>query len=241
MRTTLSALAAAGLVLPASAATIDFDGAESGKVLRDLGGGVTVSATNANADTPGVAIAYDFSANPELSFGGQQAPFLGGGNIDPGEDLGSGIAIQGPDPARILEFRRPAGELIFNFAQPIDSFGFIAIDVEGPEEFATGTGDFVSLFSAGEEVFRADFADFITEGSGLFDSSVAFGNNSANRFAPIEATLVGVDSFDQAVIALGGSGVIDEIVTTAVSVPTPAAAVAGLALLTGVAGRRRRA
>ena len=231
---------AASLALPAAAATIDFGDLESGKVLRDLGRGGSVSAVNASPGTPGVAIAYDFDAHPELSYGGQQAPFLGGGNVDPGEDLGSGIAIQGPDPAKILEFRRPAGHLTFRFDAPIASFGFVVVDVEGPEEFATDTGHFVSFASRGEEVLRVDFAEFLAEGSGVYDPTIAFGNNSANRIAPIEASLAGVNSFDTVTIALGGSAVVDELVTQAASIPTPAAAGAGIAGLLALASRRRR-
>ena len=234
-------LLAAGFAFPAAAATIDFDGLEPGSVPSDLGGGVTVSAVNANEDSLSTPVVYDFDGHPELSYGGQQAPFLGGGNVDPSEDLGNGLAILGPDSAKILEFRRPAGHLRFDFEQPVNAFGFTVVDVEGPREFATDTGHFVSLFSAGEEVLRVDFADFLTEGSGFFDPSISFGDNSANRIGPIEASLAGVDSFDAAVVALGGSAVVDRIRTTTAAIPTPGAAGAGLLALAGFAARRRRA
>ncbi|BAM04661.1 hypothetical protein [Phycisphaera mikurensis] len=228
--------------LPAAAATIDFDDIEAGSSLSDLGGGVTVTAFNASDDAPGSAVAYDFDGHPELAYGGQQAPFDGGGNVAAGTDLGNGIAIQGPDAFRILEFRRPAGHLRFDFAEPIGAFGFTVVDVEGPSEFTTDTGYFVAAFSGGEEVLRVDFADLVTPGSAHFDPSVAFGNNTANRIAAFSAELAGAASFDSAIVALGGSGVVDEVVTTeAAVVPTPAAAGAGLVVLAGLAARRRRA
>ncbi len=222
--------------LPAAAATIDFDGFAAGSSPTDLGGGVTLSVVNANDASLSTPVIYDFDANPALSYGGQQAPFLGGGNVDPGEDLGNGVAIQGPDSFKILEFRKPAGHFTFDFAEPINAFGFTVVDVEGPEEFGTDTGYFVAAFSGGEEVLRVDFVDFLTEGSAFFDESVAFGDNSANRIGPIGATLAGVESFDRVTVALGGSGVLDQVVT----VPSPAAAGLGLVALAGLAARRRR-
>ena len=233
--------AATAASLPAAAATIGFDDLAPGSIVTDLGGGITVSATNAQDPDLSAAVVYDFDGYPELSYGGQQAPFLGGGNVDPSVDLGLGLAILGPDPAKVLEPRRPAGQLRFDFDTPVSAFGFTVVDVEGPEEFDTATGHFVSLSSGGSEVLRVDFADFLTEGSGFFDPAVAFGNNTANEIAPIEASLAGVDAFDSAVVALGGSAVVDRIVTEAAAVPSPGAAAAGLAALAGLAARRRRA
>lgn len=230
----------AASALPAAAITVDFDDLTPGASPTDLGQGVRVSAVNANDPALNAPVVYDFDGSPELAFGGQQAPFLGGGNVDPSEDLGNGLAVLGPDPARILEFRRPAGNLRFDFDQPVNAFGFTVVDVEGPEEFATDTGHFVSLFSGGEEVLRVDFADFLTPGSPFYDPTVAFGNNSANRIEPIAASLAGVESFDAAVLALGGSAVVDGIRATAAAVPTPGAAAAGLMLLAGATARRRR-
>lgn len=236
-------LFASGLVacgLPASAITIDFNAFEVGSQPTDLGGGVTLSAINASDASLSFPVIYDFDGNPELSFGGQQAPFLGGGNVDPGADLGNGVAILGPDPARILEGRRPAGQLVFDFSQPLSAFGFTVVDVEGPEEFPTEPGFFVAFASLGEEVLRVDFADFVTPGSAFFDESISFGNNSANRIGPIDAVLAGVASFDQVTIALGGSAVVDDVVAEPSVIPSPAAAGLGLVALGGLAARRRR-
>ena len=194
--------------------------------------------------------AWDFNGFPEFDFAGQQAPFTSGNAT--GRDLGQGIALRGPEgvltgfgvlPEPIptpLEKRRPAGTINLEFATPLNSFGFTIVDVEGPEEFETNTGFFIDFLSDGQDVGSFDFASFVTnDDSGVFDPTIEFGNRSANQITPITAAQLGVDSFDEVRISLGGSAVIAQI--TANVIPTPTAALGGLALLgAGVLRRRAR-
>ena len=243
-----AALAATALASAASAQNvIDFGGIATLDTVTTQVPGLTVSASSPFADSPEEVFAWDFNGFPEFEFAGQQAPFTSGNAT--GRDLGQGIALRGPEgvltgfdvlPFAIptpLEKRRPAGTINLAFDAPLQSFGFTIVDVEGPEEFGTDTGFFLDFLSNGQDIATFDFADFITEGSDLFDPSIAFGDRSANQIQPITAAQLGVDGFDEVRISLGGSAILAQV--TATAVPTPSAALAGLALLGAGALRRR--
>ncbi|MBB6440870.1 hypothetical protein [Phycisphaera mikurensis] len=239
----------AALTTGANAATvIDFSGIATGTTVTNQIAGLTVSASSPYADSPEEVFGWDFNGYPEFDFAGQQAPFTSGNAT--GRDLGQGLALRGPEgvltgfgvlPEPIptpLEKRRPAGTINLEFATPLDSFGFTIVDVEGPEEFETNTGFFIDFLSDGTEVGVFDFASFVTDDdSNVFDPSIEFGNRSANQIAPITAAQLGVASFDEVRISLGGSAVVAQITVNAV--PTPTAALGGLALLGAGALRRR--
>ena len=244
-----AALAATAVSGAASAATvIDFGGIATGTTVTDQVPGLSVSASSPYADSPEQVFAWDFNGYPQFEFAGQQAPFTSGNAT--GRDLGQGLALRGPEgvltgfgvlPEPIptpLEKRRPAGTINLAFDTALDSFGFTIVDVEGPEEFTTNTGFFIDFLSNGQDVGSFDFASFVTDDdSRVFDPSIEFGDRSANQIQPITAAMLGVDSFDEVRISLGGSAVLAQVTVNAV--PTPSAALAGLALLGAGALRRR--
>ena len=233
-----------------AATVIDFGGVATGETVTTQTPGLTVSASSPYADSPEEVFAWDFNGYPQFEFAGQQAPFTSGNAT--GRDLGQGLALRGPEgvltgfgvlPRPIptpLEKRRPAGTINLAFDNDLDSFGFTIVDVEGPEEFTTNTGFFIDFLSDGNEVAQFDFASFVTnDDSTVFDPSIVFGDRSANQIAPITASMLGVDSFDEVRISLGGSAVLAQVTVNPVAVPTPSAALAGLALLGAGAMRRR--
>ena len=99
----------------------------------------------------------------------------------------------------------------------------------------------VNFYLNGTLLDSVAFDEFVTIGNEFYDATVAYGNNSANRIAPIsigDLTLApqnaGAAGFDQVVFSLGGSGAIDTITF----VPEPATM--SLLALGGVASIRRR-
>jgi len=146
-----------------------------------------------------------------------------------------GVISTDPDD----EGSRPAGSIYFDFNTAIDSFGFDLVDVEGPTEFGHDSGYSAAFFDMnGVELARVGFGDFITNGDPFFDSTVGFGDNSANRISPITAAALGVNPFSRVEINLGGSAAVDNITYT-VAVPLPSAAFAGFGLLGGLGGVSR--
>ena len=244
LTTAVLAAAAAGLAAaPASAdRVINFNSVAAGTILTEQIDGVTVSAVNPNPSSPDAAIVFDFNAEERFRESGQFGPDWTMGNIDLSTDLGNGVAIQGSTFSVPFETRRPAGTLIFDFDQALDAFGFTVVDVEGPEEFVTDTGFFIEFLTGGSVITTIDFEQFVNSGSDFFDPNIAFGNGSANRIAPISAASLGVDSFDQVQVSLGGSSIVAQVTVNeaATAVPSPTAAAAGLALLGGVIARRRK-
>lgn len=238
-------------VASASADTIvSFDELPDGAEVTTQVLGVTVAANNPHAGAPDAARVYNFTAYPDLAYGGQQHDGgWDGGNIASFNTLGKGLVIAGPDPEKILERRRPAGDLIFDFDRPVSSFGLTLVDVEGPEEFVTDTGYFIDFVRGGTSVLELDFADFITPGSSFYDPTIAFGNHTANRISPITAAQAGVANFDRVEVSLGGSAVVGSIRFDTAgdaatdngskAVPSPSALLGGLSLL-GIAALRRR-
>ena len=166
-----------------------------------------------------------------------------GGNIA-NEDLGRFLILQendsgcgdgicdDPDDERF----RPAGEIYFAFAFPVLSFGFDLIDVES-ESMENGM---VSFFLEGTRVGMIEFKDLLDPNSPLFDDTIEFGDHSANRVQPITADFLGVAEFDAAVLKLGGSGAVDNILFDSTRpIPEPAAgSLLGLGLV-GLAARQR--
>ena len=175
------------------------------------------------------------TSDPDL-----QGPNWRKGNLAPNTDLGMLIIIpenmvdanndgivDDPDD----EGARPAGDLKFTFNDVMTSFGFDVIDMEGPVREMSS----IEFLLFGNSVATVDFNDFVTIGSGFYDPTVRFGDNSANRIKPITNTQLGIDGFTSVVIHVGGSAAYDNIVV----VPAPASA-----LMLGMGGlvatRRRR-
>ena len=131
------------------------------------------------------------------------------------------------------EGRRPAGTITFGFLNPITEFGADLIDVEHSEH----SGAFTFRFE-GEDVGTVLFSDLTDPLSEHFQPSVDFGDNFANRIAPIQAAdLVGDRAggkayFDEVEVLFNGSGAIDNLV--------PAPSAAALFALAGLGAARRR-
>ena len=106
------------------------------------------------------------------------------------------------------------------------ALGFDVIDTEG----VVIEGSSVEFFLNGSSLLEISFDEFIDSNSQFFDSSISFGNNSANRIDPIEVA----DGFDTFVINAGGSSAYDNFVI----VPAPASA--ALLGLGGLVAVRRR-
>ena len=180
--------------------------------------------------------AYINTADPDL-----QGPPWAGGNLAPGTILGNVIIVpenmtdanndgivDNPDD----EGARPAGELSFAFDEMITGFGFDVLDIEGVTQEAT----MLEFFRYGDSMATISFDEFVDPLSPYYDSSIEFGNNSANRISMITAESMGFDGFTSVLIHLGGSSAFDNIVT----IPAPgSAAVLALSGLTLVSRRRK--
>ncbi|MGP1273628.1 MAG: hypothetical protein ACTS22_09880, partial [Phycisphaerales bacterium] len=243
--------ALASLAGAAQADILDFSSLQHGEIITpttyaDIG--VVIEAVNFRL--PGAApMAFDTqfipTADPDLT-----GPPWDGGNLPRMTQLGNVVIIpenlvdadgdgivDDPDD----EGRRPAGQLIFSFETPITSFGFDMVDLEG----LIAEDSILEFFSDGFEIGQVDFLEFIDPLSPVYDPTLDFGNNTLNRFTPIDVSLFAGGqgegeaprSFDRVIINLGGSGAFDNIVYT--PVPTP-----GSLTLLGIAGlaanRRRR-
>ncbi|MFI4860780.1 MAG: hypothetical protein ACIAXF_08885 [Phycisphaerales bacterium JB063] len=254
IQTTTSALAAAAIGTAAVAGTtvLDFENVNHGDVVNNQYPGVTISADNQNNDID-VAVAFDSELFP--SFDPDQTFPWTTGNLAPGTRLGNILVIQDNNGPVIdgtvenphNEGDRPAGSLTFDFDEDITFFGLDVTDVEGPTEFQTDSGFNLRFFLDGVEVADLAFGELVTPGNNFYDPSIVFGDNSANRISPVTVDLLNnhgfnVTAFDSVIVSLGGSGAVDNIVFGTgepTGVPTPSAAIAGLALL-GLTIRRRR-
>ena len=245
MSTTMRALSVCALALAAGTAgaetieTIDFSGLVHGEIVNtqyQASHGVTIDARNHHRSFD-LAVAFDThrtgTRDDDL-----EDPWSGGnlaGNTNLGNALilqennygvGDGVADRPDD-----EGNRPAGWIRFSFDEVKTGIGFDILDLES----ATAEATTLKLYLDGSLVASVDFMDFIDAGSDLYDPSVSYGNNSANRIGMISADDLGIDGFDTAKFKLGGSMAIDTIRT----VPAP-----GTFALLGLGGacvaRRRR-
>ncbi len=216
------------LFVGALAGRIDFGILQHGEIISDqfLHQGVSISAKNIGGG-PDLAIAFDSHRSPTRDYD-LEDPWSGG-NIDSEEYLGNLLIIaenavdrngdgliDNPDD----EGSRPAGSIFFDFTKPIKSFGFDLVDVEGPSEFGNSAGYFATFYSAGSEIARVGFGDFIDPSSPFYMPGVEYGDNFANRIAPITAAHLGVSPFDRVEINFGGSAAIDNL-QFAYAVPEP--------------------
>jgi hypothetical protein len=225
IKTLASAIIALVLFAPSVRAdsAIDFSELVHGEIVNSqylTSHGVGISAVNIGGG-PDLALAFDASLNytrdPDL-----EGPPWAMGNLagSPDNDLerfliigenawdwnGDGV-IDYPDD----EGSRPAGSLIFDFDDPIDSFGFDLVDIEGPSEYGDDSGYVAAFFMGGVEIGRVGFGEFINSASAFYDPTIVFGNNSANRIQPITAAELGGLEFDKVEVNLGGSGAVDNL------------------------------
>ncbi|MEM1353276.1 MAG: hypothetical protein AAGH88_00185 [Planctomycetota bacterium] len=264
IRTAIAACSIAGFAgyAAAGSAALDLSSYNHGQILSGSNlGGVTVDADNYHNNADYLVI-FDTTERGTRDGDLQgPSPLNGGwstGNLAAGNTIVGNILIiqevdsnfAGYTDASMNQVLRPddegrrsggsqtgAGEITFSFDQQMQSFGFTLIDVEETGEFNDKTG-FFATFSGGGVTSTVSFADFLDSSSSFYDPTVAFGNNSANRIKDITAEQLGLSSFDQVTINLGGSAGVGEVQYTAV--PTPGAAAGGLVLLGLIAARRRR-
>lgn len=214
--------------------------------------GFTVSADNFVAGHPDKAIIFDSrkrnTADYDLEgynqFANEGRPWSMGnlqGLIDLGKmliiaendiDANNDGFVDSPDD----EGGRPAGKFTFNFNKPITQIGFNLVDIEGPVEFNNG-GYFMAFYSGNTLAGTVNFSDFITPGNKFYDSTVKFGDHSANRIKPILASQLNAPNFTRVEVTFGGSGAIDQLKYEFVPEPASLALAAVPALLLG---RRRR-
>lgn len=236
------ALCAAAITAGAGSASattiITFSGLEHGRIVNNQYAalGVTIAANNVNRPFD-LAVAFNTqltgTADPDL-----QGPPWSAGNLAPNTVLGNVLIIQenntgisdgianNPDD----EGNRPAGDFTFTFANPVSTFGLDIVDIEN----VTSENGGIQLFRNNVKLLDLTWAMLRNPASAYYDPTIVFGDDSANRVQPINASRFGVSGFDRAVIRMGGSGAIDNIV-----IPAPGAA--ALAVFgTLVAARRRR-
>ena len=226
--------------------TIDFDDLVHGEIVNnqyESAYGVTISASNPNRDF-NLAAAFDTTLTGTRDADLEGNPWSGG-NLAPSADLGRILIIAENNNGAgdgILNYpddegSRPAGEITMLFDAPMYSFGLDLIDVEGPAEYNESSGYFATFYSDAGESATVGFGEFVSLGD-LYDPTVEFGNNMANRIAPITADMLGLAAFDKVIINFGGSAGIDNI--TATRVPEPAAMLLLGTGLIGIAGLSRR-
>ncbi len=244
----LAAVVGFGTLKTARADLIDFNGFVHGEIITDqlkLSHGVSITANNFS-EPFNIAAVFDTqfagsTPDPDLL-----GPSWALGNLAAANTVLGNALILATDDALsapgILaspndEGDRPAGEITLAFDSVQTSLGFDLIDVES---IVAEMGS-IDFYLNGVLLDSVGFDEFTTMGNEFFDATVAYGNNSANRIAPIsigDLTLnpqnAGAAGFDQVVFSLGGSGAIDTITY----VPEPATM--SLLALGGVALIRRR-
>lgn len=243
-RVALVLLAAAGLPVAAASAqtTIDFSGLGHGKQVTTqyAGLGLTVAANNFSKPFD-MAITFDTTrtgtADPDLEDPWERGNIASNailGNVliiaENNRDANNDGFIDSPDD----EGNRPAGEFIFTYFSAITSFGFDILDIEGT---AQENGS-IRFISGSTTLKTVTFAELVNPLSPFYDSTIVFGDESANRIRPFTTASLGVGPFDKIVIRLGGSGAVDNLTWTPTIIPAPG--VAGLLAVAGLAATRRR-
>lgn len=233
----------------ASAVTqLNFELLEHGEIANDQfvrSHGVRISAVNRGGG-PNLAVAFN-SHLPRTRDNDLEDPWAGG-NISRHKYLGKLLIIEENDHDRDGdgfienpddEGSRPAGSIYIEFLRsPMQWFGFDLIDVERNGEY-NGHG-YVGFYNDGVMQTKVGWSELINRRSPHYRPGVAYGNNYANRIAPITYQELGVAGFDMVEVNLGGSGAIDNL--NYEPVPEPVTAVLGLTGLGALAWtvRRRR-
>jgi len=227
----------------ASALTLDFEGFAHGEVVNSFGD-VAIEVENFIQGRPiDWAVAFDSeasgTADPDLEAAWNGLPRWSRGNLE-GVMLGNILIIQeeGDGCATGLcdeaddEGGRAAGTITLDFAVPTLHVGFDLIDLD---DVMAERGS-ITLFDALGGSVTLDFEDVAALNSG-----VEWGNNSANRMAPLVAEAFDLGPIVSARFLMGGSGAIDNIEVEYAPIPEPATAVLmGIGLLgLGHAGTRR--
>ena len=235
-------VSAAGLAIASIALAgptiYDFDDLANGEIVGgQYAPDLNISGTNFNRSFDIIA-AFDTrltnTADPDL-----EGPNWAIGNLSVSNtDLGNVLIIAENNAGATSGFlsspddegQRPGGQIVFSFGSAIGSFGFDLGDIEH-----VTLGNTILNFSLqGVSVGSVALSAFTDANSSLYDASIAFGDNSANRFRPITSAYLG-GVFDEVTLTLGGSGAIDNIV-----VPTPGALATISLVGLAATGRARR-
>ena len=228
---------------PTMADLIDFDSLQVGEIVNEqfAGMGVHIEVINDRHTSINLGIIFDsFGSSghdsdlegPPWSSGNASSDvfanllIIAENDVDANND---GL-IDDPDD------EAGGGSIIFRFDIPVFEFGFSLIDIETSE-----SGPTASVMFFNDEVFvgMVDFSDLVDSGSAIFDTTIEFGNNSANHIQPM-SFFDGNDllEFNEARFFLEGSGAVDNILFTAIPAPGPLAPLL-FSLLAAVRRRRR--
>jgi hypothetical protein len=216
---TLLSLSLSIFAFNAQAAIITFENLQHGTIVNNQyqeDFGLTISAHNLQRQH-NIAGIFDSTLTPTRD-SDLEDPWSTG-NIPTNTTLGKLLIIQenmiDSNEDGLLDYpddegRRPAGSLFFDFEDMITSFGFDLVDVETPE-IGNDRGYVATFHNNGVEVATVGFGDFIDPLSSFYDPTINYGDNSANKIAPITALQLGVDGFDFVEVNFGGSAAIDNI------------------------------
>jgi hypothetical protein len=209
---------------------VNFDGLPHGTKVSDqflASDGLRIIPENPNRNVD-VAAAFDSQISPtyDPDLEGPPNDLWNGGNLPSNANLGVLLILtdrrednnqDGLIDMPSDEGFRPAGSLSFLWNSTFEALGFDLVDVEGPLEFGS-----VELLLGGVSKATISFGDFIDPSKAVFDPSIAYGNNSANRVRFFATSDVGVPIFDRVVFHLGGSTAVDRVVVGLASeVPEP--------------------
>lgn len=207
------------------AGVVDFNGFVHGEILTDqlkISNGISISATNAT-EPFGIAAVFNTQLGGPTPDPDLLGPDWSGGNLAAlNAELGNAMILSNNDtlsaPGILAtpddEGDRPAGEIILDFDMLQTMVGFDLIDVES---IVAELGS-IDFYLDGVLLDSVGFDEFVTMGGEFFDATVEYGNNSANRIAPIrlsDLTLspqnADAEGFNRLIFSLGGSGAIDTI------------------------------
>jgi hypothetical protein len=192
------------------------------------------------AGHPDIAVAFDsVNGAPTSDTDLLQGASWATGNITPSEVLGNLLIVQENDDCTATFCNDPddqagvGGQITFDYSDlgTFDSFSFDLID----HQPGAGEGGSIQFLLEGSEVEFFSFNDFLG-----FAQGVLYGDNSTYRIDFTNEVGAGFE-FDEVVIALRGSGAIDNLVASPVTIPEPnTMALGGLGLvMLATVGRRR--
>jgi hypothetical protein len=218
----------AGLTSAAKVTTVyDFETDSAGNKIKwgqvidneYAGTGLTISASNpkhAHSSIRQNAVIIDTKRTPVSDFRGSTWNGWHPGNAiiipDNGKDSDKNGYFDRPEPVRSQKLGH-SGSFFFDFSDRLEKVSFYMMDVDRHE-----VGGTITAFQDGRQVSQSLIVP------------------AANGDRGVWHHITG-SSFDRVVVTLGGSAAIGEIRAT--SVPTPSAALAGVAML-GAALLRRR-
>ena len=206
---------AAIVVLPtvAKAIHVNFEGFPEGQPVEFAGFGTGIFAVSAIGNSGGTSAAVlntESSSNPNLKY-----PYAGGNLktsrlrkvlIVPTEPGGST-----PDPA--------GGQLTLTFFGPVRSFGFDVLDID----VADAPNTFVTFSVGGANIATIPFSEFKNVRSPFRRNTMSFGNNTANRVAPLNAVQFGTFAFDEVVFDFPSEFALDNVYFQTMVIPEPTA------------------